>query len=296
MKATILHDVSPDVVKKCSAIAGIDVTLQKPDDADIQIVLAKFVPTEKLKVVQTTSAGVDHLEFSKLPDGVEVFSNAGAFSDPVAEHAFAMILAHEKKICHYFSETRKGIYKRDNYMKERVGTLSGRTLGVLGHGGIGRSCARIAKVFGMSVNAYTRSPKEDPNVDSFLSSAEELVSNCDILLLALPKTKDTLGIVNSELLGKFNGDMIVNMARSDIVVETDLKSFLKENPEKVYLSDVWWKEPKVEFPLPENAFLTPHVGGISRDSADNAILRACRNVKNYLDGHPENRVKIDEYK
>lgn len=291
MKATILHNVSPDVVEKCSAITGIEVTLQKPDDADIQIVLAKFIPTDKLKVIQTTSAGVDHLEFSRLPDGVELFSNAGTFSDPVAEHAFAMILSHEKKICHFFSETRKG-----NYRKESVGTLSGRTLGILGHGGIGRSCARLAKAFGMNVNAFTRSPREDPNVDRFLSTAEELVSNCEILLLALPKTKATLGIVNSELLGRFNGDIIVNMARSDIVAENDLKAFLKRNPEKVYLSDVWWNEPEVKFPLPENAFLTPHVGGISKESAENAILKACTNVRRYLDGHPENRVNIEEYR
>lgn len=286
-----MHDVSTEVIEKCSAITGIEVSAQKPDDAEIQIVLARFIPTDKLKVIQTISAGVDHLEFSKLPDGVEMYSNAGTFSDPVAEHAFAMILAHEKKICHFFSETRNG-----NYKKERVGSLTGRTLGVLGHGGIGRSCARIARAFGMNVNAYTRTPKEDQNVDRFLSSAEDLVANCDILLLALPKTKATLGILNSGLLSKFNGDMIVNVARSDIVLEDDLVAYLKENPHKVYLSDVWWNEPKVRFPLPENAFLTPHVGGISRESADNAVLRACENVRKYLDGKPENRVNINEYR
>lgn len=291
MKATILHDVSTEVVEKCSAITGIDVSIQKPDDADIQIVLARFIPTGSLKVIQTISAGVDHLEFSKLPDGVELYSNAGTFSDPVAEHAFAMILAHEKKICKFFSETKNGLYK-----KERVGSLSGRTLGVLGHGGIGRSCARIAKGFGMNVNAFTRTPKDDHNVDRFLSSAEELVANCDILLLALPKTNATLGIVNSALLDKFNGEMIVNVARSDIVVEKDMRDYLSKYPEKVYLSDVWWNEPKIDSPLPENAFLTPHVGGISRESADNAVLRACTNVRRYLDGKPENRVDIGEYR
>lgn len=290
MKATILHDVNAEVAEKCSRITGIEVSIQNPEDAEIQIVLPRFIPTDRLKVIQTVSAGVDHLEFSRIPHGVQLFSNAGTFSDPVAEHAFAMILAHEKKICHFFSETRKG-----NYKKEKVGSLSGRTLGILGHGGIGRSSARIAKALGMSINAFTRTPKEDRNVDRFLSSSEELVGSCDILLLSLPKTRATLGIVNRELLAKFHGDMIVNVARSDIVVEADMLNFLEKNPEKVYLSDVWWNEPKVNFPLPENAFLTPHIGGISRESADKAFLRACENVRRYLDGKPENRVNIEEY-
>lgn len=290
MKATIMHEVSREVVEKCSVITGIEVSKKEPEDAEIQIVLGKFVPTSHLRVIQTISAGVDHLKFQELPPGVEVYSNAGTFSDPVAEHAFAMMLAHEKKICHFFAETRKG-----NYHKESVGSLSGRTLGILGHGGIGRSSARIAKAFGMDVNAFTRTVREDPNVDQFMRSAEDLVGNCDILLLALPKTNATEGMLNSNLLEKFHGDMIVNVARSDIVQENDMLEFLRNNPQKVYLSDVWWNEPKVDFPLPENAFLTPHIGGISRESADMAVLRACANVKRYLEGSPENHVKVSEY-
>lgn len=291
MKATIMHDVSPEVAEKCSKITGIEVSIQKPEDAEIQIILPRFVPTDKLKAVQTISAGVDHLEFNKLPPNVEVFSNAGAFSDPVAEHAFAMMLAHEKKICQFFSDTGSG-----NYRKDKVGSLWGRTMGVLGHGGIGRSCARIAKAFGMNVNAFTRTPREDRNVDCFMDTAEELVSNCDVLLIALPKTKETMGMVDKSLLARFRGDMIVNVARADIVVEDDLRHFLTGNPGKVYLTDVWWNEPEVAFPIPENAYLTPHVGGISRESADNAIYRACENVRRYLGGQPENRVRINEYR
>ncbi len=291
VKATILHEVSPEVVKKCSEITGLEVTLNQPEDADIQIVLREFVPTDKVKLIQTVSAGVDHLNFSALQDGVLLCSNAGAFSDPVAEHAFAMILAHTKKIFQFTEETRNGIYKKD-----RVWTLHGMKLGILGHGGIGRSSARIAKAFGMEVLAYTRTVRNDPNVDKFLKSAEELVGNSDVLLLALPKTNKTLGFIDMALLSHFHGMLIVNMARADIVKEEDMLHYLEENPDKWYLSDVWWNEPDVKFPIPPNAMLTPHVGGISRESADNAFVRACSNVKNYLDGKPDNIVDVSEYK
>ncbi len=291
VKATILHDVGPEVVEKCSEIAGLEVTVNHPEDAEIQIILRKFVPTERLKMVQTVSAGVDHLNYKELKDGIVLCSNAGAFSDPVAEHAFAMILAHTKKIFQFNQETRNGIYKKD-----RVQTLYGMRLGILGHGGIGRSAARIARGFGMKVLAYTRTIREDPNVDSFVASAEELVGNSDILLLALPKTNKTLGMVNKELLSYFKGTQIVNMARADIVNEEDMLDYLNRNPEVWYLSDVWWNEPDVKFPIPENAILTPHVGGISQESVDTAFFRACANVKKYLEGKPENLVDVSEYK
>ena len=291
MKITILHDLGPEVVEKCKLITGQDVSLNEPDDAEIQIILRKFIPTRNLKMVQTVSAGVDHLKFDELPEGVTLCSNAGAFSDPVAEHAFAMLLTHAKKICQFASETRNGTYRKD-----RVDTLSGQTFGILGHGGIGKSSARIARALGMRVIAYTRSVKEDPNVDKFASTAEAIFEESDILLIALPKTKQTLKLVNKSLLARFRGKVIMNMARADIVDEDDMKSYLSENPDVFYLTDVWWNEPDVKFPIPENAMLTPHVGGISRESADNAFILACTNVKRYLDGKPENVVDVKEYR
>ena len=291
MKATIIHDVGSDVAGKCAEITGLEVTVNQPDDAEIQIILRKFVPTDKLKMIQTVSAGVDHLNFGELKDDIVLCSNAGAFSDPVAEHAFAMILAHTKKIFQFAQETRNGIYRKD-----RVQSLYGMKLGILGHGGIGRSAARIAKGLGMHVLAYTRTIREDPNVDKYAASAEELVGASDILLLALPKTNKTLGMVNKDLLAHFKGSQIVNMARADIVNESDMLEYLAKNPEIWYLTDVWWNEPDVKFPIPENSILTPHVGGISKESADGAFYRACTNVKKYLDGRPENLVDVSEYR
>lgn len=291
MKATILRDVSTEIIEECSRITGLEVTSNQPEDADIQIVLGRFMPTDSVKMIQTVSAGVDHLDFASLKDGVTLCSNAGAFSDPVAEHAFAMILAHVKKIFQFTEETRKGIYKKD-----RVGTLTGMTLGILGHGGIGRSAARIAKALGMTVYAHTRTPKEDPNVDKFITSPEELARKSEILFLALPLTQKTNGIINKELLSVFNGSMIVNMARADIANEDDVLEFLENHKDVWYLTDVWWNEPDVNFPIPPNAMLTPHVGGISNESVKEAFVRACTNVRRYIDGKPEHVVDVSEYR
>ena len=290
MKATILLNVPEETAARCSEIAGIPVTVNSPDDAEIQIGMRGFVPTPKLRVVQTVSAGVDHIDFRNFSPEVEFFSNAGAFSDSVAQHAFALILEHSNRICHFNSSIRNGTYR-----KEPVYSLYGRTLGILGYGGIGRSCGRIAKGLGMTVLAYTRSPKNDGIADSFDVTPETLMERSDIIIIGLPLTSSTRNMVSGELLSHFHGSMIVNVARADIVHEESMIDFLASHKEVFYLSDVWWNEPDVKLPLPENAVLTPHVAGISQDSLESALMRACRNIRLYMQGKAEHRVDVREY-
>ncbi len=291
MKATILTDVADSVLNECSSILGMEISVNKPEDAEIQIVFRNFVPTKNLKLVQTLSAGVDHFDFFKLPEGVTFCSNAGAYSDPVAEHAFALILSQEKDICGYLQDARDGIFKR-----HPVGTLSGATLGVLGYGGIGKSAARIAKGFKMKVIGYSRHPDRDTNIDEFAGTPEELFSKSDIVLISTPLSNETRGMVSKRLLSKFKGRSMVNVARADVVDEHDMLEFLHDHPDFHYLTDVWWNEPNVAFPIPTNAYLTPHVAGDIREAIDRSrFIYACMNVKKYLDGHPENVVNVSEY-
>ncbi|MCL4420946.1 MAG: 2-hydroxyacid dehydrogenase [Candidatus Thermoplasmatota archaeon] len=293
MKITILTgtEVKESVLKQCSDIVGSKITQNQPDDAEVQIVANHFVLTPNLKLVQTLSAGVDHFDFSTLPKGVTVCSNAGVFSDPVAEHAFALLLAHEKKICKFIGKAQNRVIER-----ETVGTLYGSTLGVFGFGGIGRSAARIAKAFGMKVIGYSRHPVEDPNLDEFANSVEELFSKSDILLISIPLSNLTRGIVSRNLLNKFHGKVIVNVARAGVVNEQDMLEYLRNNPDFYYLTDVWWNEPNVSFPIPENAILTPHVAGNVDESISSwRFIYACKNIKKFIDGAPENVVDVSEY-
>ena len=283
-------DVGVDIAEKCSAVAGIPVDVKNPDGADIQIGMRDFVPTPHLKLVQTISAGVDHLNFRNFSDRVLFCSNAGAFSDSVAQHAFALILSSTNRICRFNDEIRSGVYRKD-----LVHTLYGETLGILGYGGIGQSCARIARSLGMKVLAYTRSRRDDGYVDRYADSPEEVMSGSSVVIIALPLTTATRNYIDRKLLQKFRGNIIVNIARADIVSKGDMIVFLKENPGVMFLSDVWWNEPNVELPLPENSVITPHVAGISQESMTTALMRACGNVKKYLEGKPEHVVNVKEY-
>lgn len=290
MEVAVTLNIDPDLLKKCSEIIGLDVKVDENADSEIQIVLSEAKINERTKMVQTVSAGVDHLNFINFRNDIVLCCNAGAFSYSVAEHTFALLLSRIKKIREFDSSTRKGEFK-----KERVGTLYGKTIGILGYGGIGRQIARIAKAFNMNVIGFTRSPKDDENTDRFAESIEETMKSSDILVIALPLTKKTENILDRKYLDNFRGNIIVNIGRADVVKKNDMLNYLKDNPEKSYLTDVWWGEPKIEDKIPDNVILTPHIAGISEDQFEFAVLNACRNVRKYLDKKPENVIDISEY-
>ncbi len=291
MIVSIMREISEDVLEKCREITGADVRVMDPEGADVQVIYRKYSVTKDLKMIQTIYAGVDHLDFKSVPERVTICSNAGAFSEPVAEHAFAMLLSVNKRIMDFEKQARSGVYE-----KLPVNSLIGKKLGIFGYGGIGRSMSRIAKALNMVTTAYSRNRHGDENLDRFVNSPEELFMESDIVALAMPLTNLTRGIIDSHLLSKFRGETIVNVARADVVKENDMLDYLRNNPGKQYLTDVWWREPQVDFPIPDNVLLTPHVGGINRSLEVTAVYRACQNVRKFIDGKiPEHIVDRKEY-
>ena len=290
MKLGIYFDVTKEVANKCSEVTGLPVQIKPDHPTEIELIQRDFMLGPETKLIQTITAGVDHIKIADIPKSVTFCSNADAFSDPVAEHAFALILSHIRKICTFDSMTKQGTWK-----KLPVSSLKHRTLGILGYGGIGRACARLGKAFGMNVLAFTRTPGDKTSVDRFVKTPDAIFRESDVVIIGLPLTRETKSYVGSELLSLFKGSIIVNVARSDVVDKASLLDFLNKNPEKEYLSDVWWGEPRIDRKIPENAVLTPHVAGLSPDLVEEALIHACHNIRKYLDGKPENVVKREDY-
>ena len=261
-------------------------------DAEVQIIKDKYIIGKNTKMIQTVSAGVDHLDIAAIPDQLKLCSNSGAYSISVAEHAFALILSHVKNIIENNANMKSGIFRQSPTV-----LLYGKTIGILGYGGIGRRVASIAKAYGMKVIAYSRSGT-DESVDETINTVSELFGKSDIILLSIPLTDKTRGMVNIDLLSRLNkGVMIVNVARPDIVVKEDMIRFLRSNPSIWYLSDVWWDEPEVRDTNLDNVILSPHIaGGMSGQIMDIAYELAFKNVKEYFRGNVRNIVKKDDYK
>jgi phosphoglycerate dehydrogenase-like enzyme len=260
-----------------------------------------------LRFIQSILAGVNHIPFAQLDRKVIVSSNAGAYSDEVAEYAWSLVLSAAKRIVDFHNavKTEQWTLRRTLGGKE-VTILGERTLGILGYGGIGAAVARIGKGFSMKIHAFSRKPVREKGVRSFQGDKGLLtvLSEIDAVIVSLPLTKFTNKIIDADKLATMKKNAIlVNIARGELVDETALYEHLKANPDFRYATDVWWyregKESlKTMHPFFElsNFIGTPHVSGPSGLATGKPVKFAVENVIRFLRGlKPKNIVNPAEY-
>ncbi|AAT43701.1 2-hydroxyacid dehydrogenase [Picrophilus oshimae] len=284
------NEMSKKLLELCRDITGLDAVPGFDDDAEIILFSGRPVPGKKTKFMQSLSAGVNHLDFSKIPDNIIIASNADAYSIPVAETAIGLMLAWARKICISNYNIHNNNYKRLDY-KEYV-SLYNKSLGILGYGGIGRRTALIAKSFGMNIYAYSRSYKND-GISSYMEP-EDIMKKSDFVLISLPLTKETANSINDKMLSLFRGLAIINVGRAGVVDRNSMLNFLRNHNDKYYLTDVWWNEPIINENIPDNVIITPHSAGMS-DNIYQPAVAAIENIKNYINGKPKNIVKRSDY-
>src|SRR5713101_5157595 len=150
-----------------------------------------------LRFIQSILAGVNHVPFASLNSNTIVSSNAGAYSDEVAEYAWALLLSAAKRVVelHVSLREQKWTLKRTLDEGSEITILREKVLGVLGFGGIGSAVGRVARGFGMHVYAYSRKKSAAKGVKFFVGTSEltVLLKNSDSVVLALPLTSQTRG-------------------------------------------------------------------------------------------------------
>ena len=246
-----------------------------------------------LRVIQTFSAGVDGMDFRSLPSGVEVFSNAGAFTESVGEHAWGLLLG-----------VAKGVQLRNQKTTPR--TLRGKTLVVVGCGAIGSEVARLSRSLGMRTVGLSRSFRSPEFFDERLPLDDlgEAAGWADAIVVTLPLTNGTRGAIDYGVhSGTKHTVIVVNVGRGDTVDEGGLLRWLKERPESRFATDVYWKKDgKESFSTP--AWELPNFAGTLHNSglplgADLARAKeaAAMNIRRYFEeGSALNRVDVAEYR
>ena len=262
----------------------------------------------RLRFVQSILAGVNHIPFEALPKGVIVSSNAGAYSDEVAEYAWALLLSAAKRVVELDVSVReeKWTLRRTLDTGTQVTILKDKVLGIVGFGGIGREVAKMAEGFGMTVYGYARRARRVKGARLLTGEPglNKLLKESDAVVLALPLTNKTAKIINRERLWqmKITG-ILVNIARGELVDEKEMYEHLVANPSFRYATDVWWyresrESLKTDFPflsLP-NFIGTPHVSGPSGLATGRPVKLAVENSIRFLKGlKPENIVDPAEY-
>lgn len=233
-----------------------------------------------LEWVQIASAGVD--TFPAWGHAVPLVSRAaGIQGDTIAEYVVAAIFAHEKR---FWNGT---IDRRAHWVPYEAGSVAGRHLGIAGLGAIGRAIARLALAVGMTVSGLNRGGAPMAGVH-IVTGIEELAARCDHLVLALPLTVATRGIVNATLLARAKrGLHLINIARGPIVDQDALLAALDHGRIAAATLDVTDPEPLPDgHPLYAHPAvrLTPHVSGAVPDSERRLIDALLANLDSWLAG------------
>jgi phosphoglycerate dehydrogenase-like enzyme len=262
----------------------------------------------RLRFIQSILAGVNHIPFTDLNKNVIVSSNAGAYSDAVAEYAWALLLSAAKRIVDMHNSVKDGKWtlRRTVDTGRDITVLNGKTLGMLGYGGIAASVAKKAAGWGMRIYAYARTSRHVKHV-RFLqgkNGLSDLLRGSDAVVLALPLTNQTTHIISeNELAVMKPGAIIVNVARGELVDERAMYDHLTANPNFRYATDVWWyregrESLKTDYPflsLP-NFVGTPHLSGPSGLATGKPVKLAVENTIRFLKGlKPKNTVDPSEY-
>ena len=282
-----------------------------PEDVDILITLdpkrelgeKRLSSLKSLKFIQCVYSGVEHLPYEMIPENVLIAGNFGAYSVPIAEHVLGMILDLAKRLTVNHIKLSRGIYDRNTKNK----MLRGKTVGILGFGGIGKETAKLLKPFDVKILGINRTGKTDFNVD-FIGTLEDLdfvLKESDILVISLPLTKRTKNLITRRELNLMKRDAIlINVARAHIVNEKDLYDHLVENPNFQAGFDVWWREPfgGEEFSLNypffelENFLGSPHNSNIVEGMFEEALEVAVKNVLSFIRGEGvRNLVNREDY-
>lgn len=278
----------------------------KADEVAARIAGAQVVYTNKTPLTRATLEGARELRFiGVLATGFNVVdieaarergipvSNIPTYgTQAVAQYVFALLLEICHRVGHHAEAVQAGRWTNGRdfcFWDYPLMELSGKTMGIVGYGRIGKATAQIARAFGMRVVAY----------DAFVKAPEvlplnDVLAQADVLSLHCPLTPENAGMVNRETIGRMkDGVILINTARGPLIQEDALREAFVDG--KVYAAalDVVSAEPiRPDNPLLglDNCLITPHIAWASRESRQRLMDIAVANLEAFLSGKPANVV------
>jgi phosphoglycerate dehydrogenase-like enzyme len=247
---------------------------------------------EQLVWVQVYWAGVERcLESEAVGSGRILLTNMQKMSSAtIGEHAIAMMLSLTRGLTPYAKMMAEGAWQRDYARNSGMVSVDGKTLLVVGLGGIGRQVAMRGKGLGMRVVATRNSSREGPDYVDYVGLSDELhalAAQADVIVNALPLTPATTGLFDREFFAAAKrGSYFINVGRGSTVVTDDLLLALQDGRLGGAGLDVTEPEPlPADHPLWQlpNVIITPHVAGFGGSRRWHAML-VRENIRRYLAG------------
>jgi phosphoglycerate dehydrogenase-like enzyme len=287
--ATVVSTYELNDTQRRNALRRAEALLAWEPSAEIPAGALAGAP--RLRFVQLLSAGADALDFSQVPDRLVLASNAGAYSGAVSEHAVAMVLSLAKHLPQQHAALAAGRY--DKWSPSL--SLDGAICGILGFGGIGTATARLMRAFGCRIHAVNRTGRTSEPAEFVGTPADldRVLAAADVLVISLPLTLSTRGLLGRRELALMKPDaIVVNVARGPIIDQRALYEHLRAHPRFSAGIDTWWEEPagdapfRTDYPFFElpNLLGSPHNSSIVPGTMLAAAHLAAENVRRYLRG------------
>ena len=264
--------------------------------AKINLSDTQYEAANKLQIIQTLSAGFDHIDLAKAKKhNVYVANNNGANAESVAEHVLMLILALYRQLLFHHNSVTKGSWTCLKYQNHG---LSGKTLGIFGLGNTGKALARRASAFGVKIKYFdiVRQTAEENELGVEFVLPEKLLKYSDILSYHVPKTSYTHHLINRNSLRKMkDGVLLINASRGDVQDENAIYEALISGKISGAGLDVFEKEPlpkKSPLCKLDNVVLTPH-SAPDKESYTRTISNAFDNLTRVSKGEKPKALAVD---
>ena len=257
----------------------------------------------RARLIQFLSAGIDYIPLRDLPAEIPLACNAGAYAQPMAEHALAMALAAAKRLFVEHQNLCQGQFNQFTPNK----MLAGGICGFFGFGGYGIATARLMRCLGMRIHAVNRRGATDEPVDwmGTPDRLSELLAASNVLVISAPLTRATEKAIGARELSLMKDDAIlINLARGEIVDEIALYDHLKAKPRFTACLEAWWIEPvrhgefRLNRPFLElpNVIASPHNSASVPNASEVALRHAIANCRRALLGEtPLHLVRPEDW-
>ncbi len=253
---------------------------------------AAFDETPRTKILANFGVGYNHIDAKAARAvGVEVTNTPGAVTDATADIAMMLVLMTCRRAGEGERIVRAGKWQGWQPTEFLGMHVTGKTLGVIGMGRIGKAIARRAQGgFGMKVVFHNRSRVAEPGVEAVqLGSVAEVMAAADVVVIAVPGGAETKHLIDADALAAMRPTgYLVNISRGDVVDEAALIRVLQQGRIAGAGLDVYEFEPKVPDALRklENVVLLPHIGTSALEVREAMGMMAVENVTAFFDGRP----------
>lgn len=275
-------------------------TIRRIGDAEIAITGETRITADimdacpQLKYIAVLATGYNSVDVEAARIRNIPVSNVPTYGTAsVAQHTMALLLELCNRVGHHDAAVHEGRWESCGdwcFWDYPLMELSGKTMGIIGFGKIGRTVGKLASAFGMTVLATGSRPTDEGRAIGEYVDLDTLLARSDVVSLHCPLFPETRGMINRETIEKMkDGAILLNASRGGLVVEQDLADALRRGKLSAAAVDAVSSEPITgDNPLlsAPNCIITPHIAWAPKESRQRMINITADNVRAFLGGAP----------